>query len=73
MSAESRREYSDFEDDLGLLLRLANASDPENAAARTVNGWRRDSSAGPSDADFERCRHGFTSGQFCDACDSEAS
>jgi hypothetical protein len=66
-------EDAGFEDDLAVLLRLARASHPEDPATRTVNGWRRASSTGSSDADLERCRHGFTAAQLCDACDREAS
>ena len=61
------------QDAVALLLRLAGASDPEPQTSKTVNGWRRDGSSGWSDAELERCRHGFTAGQFCDVCDREAS
>ena len=60
-------------DAVSLLLRLANASDPDHRPTQTVNDGRRDDSSESSEADFERCHHGFTAGQFCDTCDREAS
>ena len=72
MSADVRGD-DEFEDALGVLLRLARDSEPEDHAARTVNGWRRDRSVGWRDADLERCRHGFTAAQFCNTCDGQAS
>ena len=68
MSDAERSDDTEFEE-LDRLWDLAAEAVRLDDGKRSAHGWRRDSSSGLAEYDLERCRHGFTAGEYCESCD----